>query len=74
MATNYTIWGGTEPERDALLRALASNCSCIMGTDGTRTSTCASHGLLLDQRLLDHLLFARRLHSRLETEEFSLAV
>jgi hypothetical protein len=74
MATNYTVWGGTEPERDALLRALASNCACTTASDGTRTSTCASHGLLLDQRMLDHLLFVRRLHERLRSEEFSPAV
>ena len=70
MATSV-LWHGTQTEALELLQALSRNCSCAVTAEGVRLSTCPSHDLLSsDQRVIDGLLFARRIASRLQAEEF----
>ena len=73
MASNV-LWHGTQTEALELLQSLSRNCSCVVSPEGVRTSTCAPHEMLSsDQRAVDGLLFARRIASRLRTEEFNPA-
>jgi hypothetical protein len=62
------IWHGTSTEWDELTEAVTHNCTC-----GARTyilaPRCAAHQMLDDQRVLDRLLFARRIAARLLREE-----
>jgi hypothetical protein len=57
-----TVFPGTREERDALLAALQTVCSCQRGKDG-KTQVCGAHTLLLDERTLKHLIFYRRCHA-----------
>ena len=59
MTGKQTLWGGTQAEAADLLKALARHCACGCAADGVRRSSCPSHALLLDQRSMDQLLFAR---------------
>lgn len=64
------IFHGTDKERDELLAAMSRNCECLFDGMGARTRTCGAHGALVDdQRMLDGLMFARRIRARLITEE-----
>ncbi len=55
------IFHGTQQESYDLTNAIARNCDCKYGLMGIRTSTCKAHEMLVDdQRVLDHLVFARR--------------
>ena len=66
------LWHGSQTEALELLQALSRNCSCVVTAEGVRLSTCAPHQMLSsDQRAIDGLLFARRISSRLRSEEFS---
>src|SRR5207248_11798173 len=70
MATSV-LWHGTQTEALELLQALSRNCSCVITAEGVRLSTCAPHEMLSsDQRAIVGLLFARRIATRLRTEEF----
>ena len=60
---------GTSAERDELLAALARNCTCQPDADG-HTKACPAHDLLHDQRILDRLIFDRRIRGRLLAEEW----
>jgi hypothetical protein len=55
------------------LKALARHCACEGAADDVRRSSCPSHALLLDQRSIDRLLFARRIADRLRREELLVA-
>jgi len=53
---------GTEEEGAILLKAIATYCTCEYGDDGARTSSCASHAMLVqDARALCGLVFMRRM-------------
>jgi len=54
----------------ALLIAITHNCTCETGESATR-ACCPAHSLLHEQRVLDGLLFARRIEVQLVAEEFS---
>ncbi len=74
-------WRGTALERSALEQAVSCYCTGPDGRDGDRCRpgdwrsrmgeqhVCAAHQMLRDQRILDHLLFARRIRLRLLAEE-----
>lgn len=64
------IWRGTETERWALLEAVDNNCGCRGEPGAAERDVCAAHLLLRDQRVLDHMLFGRRLAAQLGLEEF----
>jgi hypothetical protein len=68
------VWHGTQQESFDLVNSIARNCTCEFGLMGVRLATCAPHRMLTeDQRALNGLLFARRMHERLRSEEFSRA-
>jgi hypothetical protein len=60
-------WHGTDEEWTALEVAAGHHCTCLPGSPGPR---CLVHNLLVDDRELDRLLFARRIAARLQAEEF----
>jgi hypothetical protein len=51
--TTVTVWHGPDEALQALAAAVANNCVC----DPTIPHVCASHRMLSDQRILDHLAF-----------------
>ena len=63
-------WHGSETEALLLLQALNRHCSCTYGANGARRTTCPPHRILVeDQRVVDGLLFMRRIAARLRSEE-----
>lgn len=56
-----TIWHGTQQESTDLLAAIDHHCACYADPDGKYRTTCPPHTLILDQRTVDHLIFARRM-------------
>ena len=65
------VWHGTHTESTELRRAINANCACEFSTNGALLATCASHRMLTEsQRILDGLLFSRRMVNRLRHEEF----
>lgn len=71
MAKEFVIFHGTELERDDLLTAIKNNCACEFGLGGARVSTCPPHQMLVeDQKVVDRLVFERRINDRLRAEEF----
>lgn len=67
------VFHGTKEETADLLKALQANCSCEYGPFGKRLSLCPPHSILTDkngQRIVDDLLFHRRIRERLMKEEF----
>jgi hypothetical protein len=56
-----SVFPGTAEERDAFLRM---DCTCRRGKDG-HTVVCGTHALLLDERVVKHLIFYRRCHTLL---------
>ena len=79
--TRHTIWHGTQDEFLTLLQAMRHLCAerdsegerCAFGPRGQRLRTCAAHGMLLEQRALDGLLWMRRMAARLIREEGAIA-
>jgi hypothetical protein len=57
---SLAVWCGTEEELRRLRAAVEQNCSCVVGIFGSRRAVCGAHRMLVDQRLLDHLLFVSR--------------
>jgi hypothetical protein len=66
------VWKGTRQESLELIAILRQACSCPK--PGAAAADCASHRMLFDQRVVDGLLFARRIAERLILEEFGLPV
>lgn len=67
------IWNGTPEERLELLVAVQRNCMCTIDVHGARVSVCEAHTMLVQrQRVLDGLLFARRIAQRFIYEEWLL--
>lgn len=71
-----TEWHGTPDEGQALNEVISYWCKtpgegqhCEFGPMGMRTSTCAAHAMLLEQRCLDGLLFMHRKKECLMREE-----
>lgn len=64
-------WHGTEAEAESLALAIEANCSCGDEQPGGASGNCAAHQLFGQQRVLDGLLFARRIAGRLQAEEDS---
>lgn len=56
------VFRGDTAQMRALLSAIEHNCTCATGS-------CPAHRMLLEQHLLDRLLFARWLRTRLWDEE-----
>ena len=63
--SRLTIWHGTTEEVQALLAAIGNNCEC-----GTKPAPCEAHRIMLEQRLIDRLLFMHRIAERLRAEEW----
>ncbi len=63
-------WHGTPGEGELLETALRRNCTCTVTDCGVRTSLCSAHAMVLDQVIIDKLLFMRRISYRLLTQEF----
>jgi hypothetical protein len=61
------VWHGSERALIELTRSITHHCTCPPRPAGP--AICGAHRLLLDQRALDGLLFARRLLPRLRAEE-----
>lgn len=59
------IWLGTPEEAGELRAAVTANCACEVG------SRCGAHKLLDDERLMNRLVFVRRIRERLKREEQS---
>jgi hypothetical protein len=71
MASRIT-WHGTGQELSQLVEAIGRNCGCGVDAAGARMRICESHNMLTeDQRTLDHLLFVRRIATRLVREELT---
>jgi hypothetical protein len=67
------IWNGTPEERLELLEAVHRNCACITDFNGARVAVCEAHTMLVHhRRVLDGLLFARRIAQRFICEEWLL--
>jgi len=64
-------WHGTRSQWEELEEATQHHCICQHDTDGLQTECTMHHGLRCDQRLLDGLLFARKIAKRLWAEELS---
>ena len=62
------VFHGSVQEAIELAQAVSHNCDCQ--ATGRR---CSAHTALLDQRVVDHLLFARYLAERMKREEFGRA-
>jgi hypothetical protein len=67
--TMSPTWQGTAQEGQELNEACRNNCTCKFNQQGVRTSTCPVHEMILDQSLLNDLLFARRIRDRFRHEE-----
>ena len=71
MTTPNVTWNGTQQESFDLVSAVAHNCACEFGLMGVRVTTCTAHQMLVeDQRALNGLIFARRIATRLRSEEW----
>jgi hypothetical protein len=63
----HTIWNGTQDELLVLVEVLRKHCTCSALQEGFG---CAAHTMLFSQRIVDGLLFGRRIVQRLVMEEF----
>ena len=67
------IWIGTPQECLELLAAVQLNCTCTIDVRGARVSVCEAHTMLVQhQRVLNGLLFARRIAHGFICEEWLL--
>ena len=67
MPVYSSIWKGDQDQLAALLLVVKRNCECQAGRSGP---ACSVHAMLLSQRTIDGLIFARYLAERLHAEEF----
>jgi hypothetical protein len=68
--TMQATWNGSQAELSALLNVITRNCTC--GHPLLPGARCAAHGMLLEQRVIDGLLFAHRLVDTFVLEEFEI--
>jgi len=67
------MWYGTPEERQDLLAAVERHCTCALDVNGARVSVCEAHTMLIQrQRVLNGLVFARRMATRFIREEWRL--
>ena len=59
-STALAVWHGTTEELHRLTAAVQQNCSCVAGAFRSQVDACGPHRMLVDQRLLDHLLLVAR--------------
>lgn len=72
MTEQPIVWPGTHEESREFLEAASHHCDCQFdASTGVRTKTCEPHALLTDEPALKHLVFGRRIHERLEAEEWT---
>jgi hypothetical protein len=64
--TTITVWHGTVEDFARLHEAVRKNCSCQLDRN-----TCSGHRMLDEQRIMDHLSFARAQRDRYIAEEFT---
>jgi hypothetical protein len=65
------VWHGTTEEGLALVAAIVRHCECTFNAKGARVSVCEAHTMLVQgQRVLNGLLFARRIADRLIRQEW----
>ncbi len=67
-----TTWHGTSQEAEELRGVLEQHCTCQTLDPSANPLGCPAHALLASQRMLDGLLFGRRLRRRLLGEEFGM--
>jgi len=60
---SVTVWHGTSDEMWRLHAAIRRYCACAGGAIGAAPTVCPAHAMLLDQRVLDHLLYVFRTRS-----------
>ena len=68
MTTTQATWNGSEAELCTLLKVISRNCTCRHAAQAT--AACSAHGMLLEQRVVNGLLFAHRLVDKFLLEEF----
>jgi hypothetical protein len=66
----YAVWHGTADELERLQKATQIHCNCERNARGAWVNQCGGHRLLGQQRLLDRLLFVRRMRDQFITREF----
>ncbi len=64
-----TGWHGTEDELRRLRAAVEHQCDCPTAPKFSENPPCAAHSLLMDERVLDHLLYVYRMRNRLRRSE-----
>jgi hypothetical protein len=69
-AMTSVVFPGTDQERDALLVAIGHACMCGSAGLEPPARRCQAHSLLLDTRILKHLIFYRRWHRALQSGEW----
>jgi hypothetical protein len=62
--TNPTVWHGTRDEFWQLSAAVERYCACTRGPFRSVKEVCQPHAMLLEQRVLDHLLYVYRSRER----------
>jgi len=67
-------WPGTDDELRRLISAIERNCACSTLDQSEPNVRCGPHGMLADQHVLNHLVYAVRMHGRLRLEEWSAPV
>ena len=65
--TEIAHWHGTQPELQRLRIAVQHHCACTAHGQ----PICASHAMLQDVRVLDHLLYVYRTAGHFERAEWS---
>jgi hypothetical protein len=64
-------WHGTARELQRLEAVVQANCSCEGGGRREEFGLCAPHRLFRQQRVLDRLLFVRRIRDQFISREFT---
>lgn len=67
--TTVVTWHGDQQESLELISIVRRECTCRTPTG--QPQACVAHEMLLNQRVVDGLLFARRIAERLLLEEFA---
>ena len=67
------VWHGSPEEMQRLEASVRRHCTCAKGRFGNVTRVCSAHTMLLDQRVLDHLLYVYRTKARFERAEWEEA-
>jgi hypothetical protein len=63
-------WHGTDDELMRLSAAIERQCDCSTAPRVPESPACGAHALLMDERVLDHLVYAYRMKNRLECSEW----